>query len=71
MSNNDYDTKTDASSRSPGGTDHYFGGSDGTPDGPGHGHIVTDANGDVVYAREAAQELPGSSRSDRVSVDKK
>jgi hypothetical protein len=70
MPDNDYETKSTASKTQDDGTNHFFGGSDGTPDGPGHGHIVNDAEGNIVYAREAEQEMPGTSRSERVSENK-
>ncbi len=53
-----------------GKTDNYFGGSGEEPDSEGHGHVAVTEDGDVKYAREAEQHMPGSSRSDRVSVDK-
>jgi hypothetical protein len=35
-----------------GNTSTYFGG-EGRADGPGHGHIVCDSDGNVTYARES------------------
>ena len=52
-----------------GNTDNYFGGSDGTDDGPGHGHVSVTPTGDVTYAREAAQHMPDATRAERVSVN--
>jgi hypothetical protein len=59
-----------AAMRPDGKTDNYFGGTD-KADGAGHGHVVADQNGRVDYAREAAQHLPGSTRSQRVSTDRR
>jgi hypothetical protein len=36
-----------------GNTSTYFGGR-GRADGPGHGHVVTNSDGKVTYARESA-----------------
>lgn len=41
-----------------GKTSTYFGGQ-GKADGPGHGHIVSDSNGNVTYARESASNGGG------------
>lgn len=38
-----------------GKTSTYFGGI-GSPDGPGHGHVVTDDSGNVTYEREAGEK---------------
>lgn len=54
--------------RKDGNTDNFFGG-EGSPDGPGHGHIVLDSNGNLVYEREAEKYMPGTERWERVSRD--
>jgi len=38
-----------------GNTSTYFGG-EGKADGPGHGHVVTDSDGNVTYSREAGEK---------------
>jgi hypothetical protein len=53
-----------------GNTDTFFGGDKGKADGPGHGHVVTTPEGEHVYVRDSAANMPDSSRADRVSVDK-
>lgn len=37
-----------------GNTSTYFGGI-GSADGPGHGHVVTNDSGEVLYEREAGE----------------
>lgn len=49
-------------------TDTYFGG-EGKPDGPGHGHVVTDEYGNVRYARDSEENMPGTTREDRISIN--
>ena len=67
------DTKTDTSDFSgrlgeDGKTDTYFGG-EGKADGPGHGHVATNEQGEHEYVRDSEANMPGSDRSERVSVD--
>ena len=38
-------------------TDYLFGGANGVPDGPGHGHaIIQNSSGDIVFLREPNTE---------------
>lgn len=39
-------------------TSNYFGG-EGKPDGPGHGHVEVNEQGDVTYARESSEHGGG------------
>lgn len=50
----DYDAKAVAKEDATGNltTSNYFGG-EGTSDGPGHGHVDVNEQGDVTYARES------------------
>lgn len=42
-----------------GNTSTYFGGI-GSPDGPGHGHVAADEDGNVTYEREAGPDEQGT-----------